>query len=75
MSKTMLTIYLFTTLLFASFVPVCSFFEQKYVKSDQIMKPFRQGNDISMTMVEGKVSMMLRDGIREGAVKLGIPWE
>jgi hypothetical protein len=75
MSKTMLTIYLFTTLLFASFVPVCSFFEKKYVKSDQIMKPFRQGNDISMTMIEGKVSMMLRDGIREGAVKLGIPWE
>ena len=59
------------TSFFAALVPVCAAFECYYIRIDPVMSTMRQGDDIFINMVEGKLSLMLRQGVRDGATKLG----
>jgi hypothetical protein len=74
MARTMISVYAVMTLFFAALLPLCAAFERDYVRADRIMTPMRQGEDISSTMVEGQVAIMLRNDVREGATTLGIAW-
>lgn len=75
MSHTMMTTYAMMTLFFASLVPVYAAFEHHYVQIDQVQKPMQQGDELCMNMVEGQLVGRLRNDVREGADKLGIPWK
>jgi hypothetical protein len=73
MARSMITVYAVMALFFAVLVPVCGAYERHYVQIDQVMAPMNQGDDISVTMVEGRLVILLRAGVREGATTLGIP--
>ncbi len=75
MSRSMITVYAVMTLFYASFYPICAAFERHYTNIDQVVSVYRQGDDIGVTNVEGKIKVMLREGVREGATKLGIAWK
>ena len=74
MSRSMITVYAVMTLFFAALVPVCTTYERHYAHIDRLMVPMIQQDNIAFNMVEGRLVFMLRDGVREGATKLGIPW-
>ena len=75
MARVMMLVYAVMTLFFASLVPVTAAFERHYIQSDTVTSLYHEGNDISLTMVEGQLCKILRQGVRDGAVKLGISWE
>ena len=75
MARGMLPVYAVMTLFFALLVPVALSFERLYIQHDMVMSTLQEGNDISMTRIEGKLSQMLRAGVRDGAGELGISWE
>ena len=74
-ARTMMTTYAIMTLFFAALVPVCAAFEQQYLRTDRVMTTMRQGDDISANIVEGQLTLMLRQSVRDGATTLGIPWK
>jgi hypothetical protein len=74
MARSMMTLYAVMTLFFAALVPVSAAFERHYVRIDRIMAPMQAGDDIGFTMVEGQLTLMLRQDVRDGATALGIPW-
>lgn len=71
-ARTMTMLYAMMTLCFAALIPVCAAFERHYVRTDTIMAPMHQGKEISCTKVEAQLVFMLRQGVRDGATKLGI---
>jgi hypothetical protein len=75
MARAMITTYAVMTLFYAALVPVCVACERHYVYIDQIVRPMRQGDDISFTLVEGQLTLMLRNEVRQGATALGIGWQ
>ena len=74
MARSLITVYAVMALFFAALVPVCAAFERHYIQIDQVMAPMNQGEDIAFTMVEGRLVIMLRGGVRDGARALGIAW-
>ena len=75
LARSMITVYAIMTLFFAALVPVCAAFERHYIESDHIMSPMCQGDDMGITEVEGQLVIRLRQGVRDGATTLRIPWK
>ncbi len=71
----MITVYAIMALFFASLYPICAAFERHYVRTDQVLNIYQQGDEIGFTNVEGQLVVVLREGVREGATKLGIAWK
>ena len=74
-ARTMIALFAVMTLFFAALIPICDAFERYYVRADRVIAPMTQGDDISITMVEGRLVIMLRQDVRDGATVLGIPWQ
>jgi drug/metabolite transporter (DMT)-like permease len=73
-ARSMMTVYAALALFFAMLVLVSATAESHFIRIDQVMAPMNQRDIIVPNMVEGRVVIMLRDDVREGATKLDIPW-
>jgi hypothetical protein len=74
-TKSMITVYAAMVLFFSILVPVCTGFEHYYIKSDILFKSNTESKDISQNIIEYKLVNQLRNTVREGALKLGLPWD
>lgn len=75
LARSMITVYAVFTLLLGALLPVCRAFERHYIQTDRVMGIMNERDNICLTYLEGRLTTMLSEQVRDGAEKLGMAWD